>query len=65
MGEGHSNVTGHGSRGPTGGVKGGPTGGSSSNSNRGSGWGTSNTPYGKVHHYSPSQFGNSNRGGGR
>ncbi|MDN0112016.1 S-type pyocin domain-containing protein [Yersinia mollaretii] len=65
MGEGHSNVTGHGSRGPTGGVKGGPTGGSSHNSNRGSGWGTSNTPYGKVHHYSPSQFGNSNPGGGR
>ncbi|WP_145520830.1 S-type pyocin domain-containing protein [Yersinia mollaretii] len=65
MGEGHSNVTGHGSRGPTGGVKGGPTGGSSHNSNRGSGWGTSNTPYGKVHHYSPSQFGNSNRDGGR
>lgn len=26
MGEGHSNTTGHGSRGPTGGVKGGPTG---------------------------------------
>ncbi|WP_180272508.1 S-type pyocin domain-containing protein [Yersinia bercovieri] len=65
MGEGHSNVTGHGSRGPTGGIKGGPAGRGSSNSNRGSGWGTSNTPYGKIHHYSPSQFGRSNRGGNK
>ncbi|MBS0057256.1 S-type pyocin domain-containing protein [Yersinia sp. Marseille-Q3913] len=65
MGEGHSNVTGHGSRGPTGGIKGGPAGRGSSHSNRGSGWGTSNTPYGKIHHYSPSQFGRSNRGGNK
>ncbi|CNI05481.1 colicin/pyocin immunity family protein [Yersinia kristensenii] len=64
MGEGHSNTTGHGSRGPTGGVKGGPTGFGTGNPNRGSGWGTSNTPYGKLHHYSPSQFGNGNRSGG-
>lgn len=64
MGEGHSNTTGHGGRGPTGGVKGGPTGFGGGNSNRGSGWGTSRTPYGDIHHYSPSQFGNGNRSGG-
>ncbi|MDA5499307.1 S-type pyocin domain-containing protein [Yersinia aleksiciae] len=65
MGEGHSNVTGHGSRGPTGGIKGGPTGLGTGNPSRGSGWGTSNTPYGKLHHYSPSQFGHNNRRGNR
>ncbi|NQT45821.1 S-type pyocin domain-containing protein, partial [Yersinia enterocolitica] len=66
MGEGHSNTTGHGARGPTGGVKGGPAGPGGPGSNRGQGWGTSQTPYGAIHHYSPSQFGHgSQRGGGR
>ncbi|EOV0809666.1 S-type pyocin domain-containing protein [Yersinia enterocolitica] len=66
MGEGHSNTTGHGARGPTGGVKGGPAGPGGPGSNRGQGWGTSQTPYGAIHHYSPSQFGHSSqRGGGR
>ncbi|CNI17666.1 colicin/pyocin immunity family protein [Yersinia aldovae] len=66
MGEGHSNTTGHGARGPTGGVKGGPAGSGGPGSNRGEGWGTSQTPYGAIHHYSPSQFGHgSQRGGGR
>ncbi|WP_227727288.1 colicin-like bacteriocin tRNase domain-containing protein [Yersinia proxima] len=66
MGEGHSNTTGHGARGPTGGVKGGPAGPGGPGSNRGQGWGTSQTPYGAIHHYSPSQFGHGGqRGGGR
>ncbi|HHH0039483.1 TPA: S-type pyocin domain-containing protein [Yersinia enterocolitica] len=66
MGEGHSNTTGHGARGPTGGVKGGPAGPGGPGSSRGKGWGTSQTPYGAIHHYSPSQFGHgSQRGGGR
>ncbi|HEB5885698.1 TPA: S-type pyocin domain-containing protein, partial [Yersinia enterocolitica] len=61
-----SNTTGHGARGPTGGVKGGPAGPGGPGSNRGQGWGTSQTPYGAIHHYSPSQFGHgSQRGGGR
>ena len=64
MGEGHSNTTGHGARGPTGGVKGGPAGPGGPGSNRGQGWGTSQTPYGAIHHYSPSQFGHSSQRGG-
>ncbi|CNL51601.1 colicin-like bacteriocin tRNase domain-containing protein [Yersinia alsatica] len=69
MGEGHSNVTGHGGRGPTGGVKGGPTGFGGGNPNSGKGWGVSQTPYGPLHNYNPGKFGNShssrgNRGGG-
>ncbi|CRY22817.1 S-type pyocin domain-containing protein [Yersinia enterocolitica] len=65
MGEGHSNTTGHGARGPTGGVKGGPAGPGGPGSSRGQGWGTSQTPYGAIHHYSPSQFGHGSQRGGR
>ncbi|WP_145511903.1 colicin-like bacteriocin tRNase domain-containing protein [Yersinia kristensenii] len=64
MGEGHSNVSGHGSRGPTGGVKGGPTGFGGGNPNSGKGWGVSQTPYGPLHNYNPSKFGHGNRRGG-
>ncbi|MBW5814585.1 colicin-like bacteriocin tRNase domain-containing protein [Yersinia kristensenii] len=64
MGEGHSNTTGHGSRGPTGGVKGGPTGFGGGNPNSGKGWGVSQTPYGPLHNYNPSKFGHGNRRGG-
>ncbi|CNI35903.1 colicin-like bacteriocin tRNase domain-containing protein [Yersinia pekkanenii] len=63
MGEGHSNTTGHGARGPTGGIKGGPTGFGGGNPNRGSGWGVSQTPYGPLHNYNPGQFGHGNRRG--
>ncbi|OVZ77422.1 S-type pyocin domain-containing protein [Yersinia kristensenii] len=64
MGEGHSNVSGHGSRGPTGGVKGGPTGFGGGNPNSGKGWGVSQTPYGPIRNYNPSKFGDGNRGFG-
>ncbi|CNK76400.1 S-type pyocin domain-containing protein [Yersinia kristensenii] len=64
MGEGHSNVSDHGSRGPTGGVKGGPTGFGGGNPNSGKGWGVSQTPYGPIRNYNPSKFGDGNRGFG-
>ncbi|EMQ2082007.1 S-type pyocin domain-containing protein [Yersinia enterocolitica] len=64
MGEGHSNVSGHGSRGPTGGVKGGATGFGGGNPNSGNGWGVSQTPYGPIHNYNPSKFGHGSQGGG-
>ena len=66
MGEGHSNTTGHGARGPTGGVKGGSTGFGGGNPNSGKGWGVSQTPYGPLRNYNPSKFGSrsgGNRGG--
>ncbi|OVZ82140.1 hypothetical protein CBW54_17145 [Yersinia kristensenii] len=63
MGEGHSNVSGHGSRGPTGGVKGGATGFGGGNPNSGNGWGVSQTPYGPIHNYNPSKFSHGSQGG--